>query len=149
MGELTAENIAELRRLEAAATPGPWEAIQGPIRREDVVQRLIVVHGTHIDRMGIVSEGPRTFAFQDLPFIAAARNALPVLLAAFDTATKRAEVDSLRAVYWHAIYEIEARERRGLDTTTAAARRVTAGDRLQAMGEDNMPSALGAEVAGG
>jgi hypothetical protein len=78
VADLTNEEIAELRRLERAATPGPWET-KGPgdgwgdhvgiVRVPDHKDRRAVIHAWGLDEWA-----------KDAAFIAAARNALPRLL---------------------------------------------------------------------
>jgi len=87
--ELTAEQVAELRRLEAAATPGPWGAHQTPW-----------VQSWAADARG----GEVFFASYersaDVTLMVAMRNALPTLLAALDT-TRAAEAVALACSRQH------------------------------------------------
>ena len=72
----TPETIAELKRLLAEATPGPWEHIRtGNGQRDRSFLRRDWTGGEYVCEAG----GDRNL--NDLPLIAAGRNALPALLA--------------------------------------------------------------------
>jgi hypothetical protein len=80
---MTPERLAELKALADAATPGPWEATNGSRAAIERVEGRVLVRHVHHDTMVILRpDGTRrAFAFEDLPFIAAARTAVPELLA--------------------------------------------------------------------
>lgn len=77
-------NIKELRRLERAATPGPWETTtwDGLLYVASVQQ----LQGSYVCELGIGSDG----AERDAALIAAARNALPALLRVAEAARELA-----------------------------------------------------------
>lgn len=118
---ITAEELAELRRLHEAATPGPWTSRKAYMDTDGAFDYGIV---GHVDgELRVIAETFGRVAVSKFPpakesaeFIAAARNALPRLLD---------EIERLRAVIrathegcngWHAggrhapgclLYEIE------------------------------------------
>lgn len=84
-------NIKELRRLERAATPGPWETTtwDGLLYVASVQQ----LQGSYVCELGIGSDG----AERDAALIAAARNALPALLRVAEAARNATSLNSLCA----------------------------------------------------
>jgi hypothetical protein len=92
-------DLHTLTELEVFATPGPWRADITPpgpggqmMRNECVVSEKLDGGITHLARRGM--QGDRRWA-SDANLIAAARNALPALLAVAEAA---AEVSSTGAV---------------------------------------------------
>ena len=84
-------DVAELRRLAEAATPGPWRTEYLMGAGNDLLTAIIAGRATPDDLRVIGS----TLAERDGKFIAAAVNALPILL---DAAAER---DALRAELEH------------------------------------------------
>ena len=75
---VTAEQLAEWRRLAEAATPGPW----GVCRDQTVEpERLIVWNGelTLVCTMGDFTQAPTEQAGKNARLVSAARNAVPAL----------------------------------------------------------------------
>lgn len=94
---MTDKEIAELRALEAKATPGPWSAMRAIAERfyGDWSRRSRPSGGGYIRQtMPPLSDEDQFARYEDAAFIAAARNALPRLLAMLDA--ERAEVARLR-----------------------------------------------------
>ena len=92
-------SIDQLNKLEAAATPGPWRADVtqagpcGQVMRSEYVVRE-VIEGEMIGYEALAARGPGGTMRKwrsDANLIAAARNALPALLAVAEAAAERAE----------------------------------------------------------
>ncbi len=131
MSTLTTEQLDELRRLEAAATPGPWASNRG-YEQGDPGVFVCPVAGGYV--IACEDQGPSE---ADADLIVAARNALPSLLTGLDTARaelaaaeRRAGVATLRAQYWQA-----GREAVVLDAEVKRLSR-----------ESNVPSKVGNET---
>lgn len=89
------EVIAELERLQAAATAGPW-VVSRPEQKGEAWPHGIIVAAT-ARGLGIFASGDSaTFPSADRELIAAMRNALPSLLASLKQA--RAEVQRTREI---------------------------------------------------
>lgn len=94
---MTDAEIAELRALDAAATPGPWSAMRAIDERfyRDWSRSAPPNGRGYIHQTTPTLSDEDQFArYEDAAFIAAARNALPRLLAMLDA--ERAEVARLR-----------------------------------------------------
>ena len=79
MAQITAEQIADLRRLLEAATREPWMATEhAEIPGDDFVMRAVWL----ADRSGMICEGQDLGAGNpaDMPLVAMMRNVLPTLL---------------------------------------------------------------------
>lgn len=94
---MTKAGLTELRALEAAATPGPWSAMRAIDERfyRDWSRSAPPNGRGYIHQTTPTLSDEDQFArYEDAAFIAAARNALPRLLAMLDA--ERAEVARLR-----------------------------------------------------
>ncbi len=94
---LTASELAELRRLEAAATPGEWEF---QVSNDDGLRRFGTPLGVPVARAFHSRDLLADIAIddQDAALIVAARNALPRLLAQVEALT--AENKRMREALW-------------------------------------------------
>jgi hypothetical protein len=124
---MTDEELAELRALEAAATPGPWaDDASGHYG----VRPRIYGDGYLIAEVGNAQPALGDFWDADAKFIVAARNALPRLLAMLDA--ERAEVARLREaargqiVVVEAARQMQAQAERERDETRAENARLRA-----------------------
>lgn len=77
------ERLKQIRERERVATRGPWQALEGVPIGHPIRARALFEHADH-ERMVITyrpKEGqPRSFAGDDLLFIASARDDIPWLL---------------------------------------------------------------------
>lgn len=92
MADLTEEQLAEWAALEAAATRGPWSS-DGPWWYDDADCAEMVSGGD--ERLAVVIAPPKharrgAASYSDIRFIAAARNAFPLLLRALRDARAEA-----------------------------------------------------------
>ena len=97
MSDLTPETIAELKRLEQAATKGPWET---PNYNTVFAKQTLVC--LEYDAEGTKDERRITQNFQ---FIAALRNAAPALIAAAE------ECERL----WERVKNLESQLKQAID----------------------------------
>lgn len=119
MSELSDERLDELERLAAEATPGPWDYAPCTIGHPDNVKNPVVGSpSNYIARAfsedstftGLTSRAPRRSAAEANAYlIAAARNALPELVAALRK--ERAENERLNAALARTVPETEADKR--------------------------------------
>jgi hypothetical protein len=104
---MPAERIAELRALADAATKGPWVWSDGILQQALVMHDIIIwptsaINGGHDgdeptpgEQLGAVGDHAEEHAADNMAFIAAARTALPELLAEFERLQR--ELDGARA----------------------------------------------------
>lgn len=111
-----AERIAELRELEAAATPGPWKALadgygdtSGGTAHEDRRDLFWIRAGKDNSCDIVTTYGEwKPQSEHDIAFIAAVRNALPALLAALAEKDEAIDVNAGEAAIFKALLD-EAR----------------------------------------
>jgi hypothetical protein len=93
-------DLEELRRLEAAATPGPWRYDTGPTTWNDGD----IVAGDGQDRTWVTTSGPDgDINPPDAEFIVALRNAAPALLASAAALEPSVEEPDLTTAYREAL----------------------------------------------
>ena len=127
-----APDVAELRRLAEAATPGPWRTEYLMGAGNDLLTAIIAGRATPDDLRVIGS----TLAERDGKFVAAAVNALPILLDRLAHMTEarnnaRAEVERLTALV-EAVREYAAARQANIDHGPLLSARKAAHDALLA-----------------